>query len=596
MKRWISISLLALMGFCGLVAYVTVPVIKDLSRARAVLAGKTSDTDVMMANDLLERAHRRLNGPLGRAVRLIPVIGTNLDAADAIATGASRVLEAGLRLKDALKNTFSEGLMRDGAFDVARVEQLGKPLHRMRRAVDAASEDLQRYERSRWLLSMVQEAVFDASERLDEIQQRARSSERVLDVLPGLLGTEGRRRYLIVFMNYAEARGTGGIASGVGTLSVDNGRIDLGGFEYYGRLDDPPYQKVAAPPDLQRRYGRYRVASTHFANATMSPDVPEVATLTARVYERARGIPTDGVIFVDPIGLAAFAPSGVRTSSGDRLAHDEIPDYVSSRAYAHVSDQSARRSAMIQVGRAVLTKLAEGRDLDVEILESIGAAVMGGHIRFVPFLPEELSAMDSAGASGSLQPPTGDNLYVVVQNFGGDKLDHWLRQRISHACDIHPSEALCTTELKVSNVAPRTLPDYVTQGRKEALLRDLIELYIPSAAVLTRVDLNARSVQFSSQQENGHNAIGVFVELPRGGHATMMVGYRLPITDRGYRLDMRPQPMARPARLSVTLRAPAGWRFSPSSGDSERAMSLRMTFDEPKTITVRNPATHVPRP
>jgi hypothetical protein len=151
-------------------------------------------------------------------------------------------------------------------------------------------------------------------------------------------------------------------------------------------------------------------------------------------------------------------------------------------------------------------------------------------------------------------------VYVTVQNFGGDKLDYWSHQHISHSCDISDRIADCQTRVRLDNAAPERLPNYVTQRRRRATLKSFVELYVPSEAEVTNVEVDGEIPPFSRQEENGHAAIGVYLKLPRGASSVTTVTYSLAL-ERRYQLDVRPQPLARSATFDLILTAPTSWRF-----------------------------------
>src|SRR5918999_1082027 len=130
----------------------------------------------------------------------------------------------------------------------------------------------------------------------------------------------------------------------------------------------------------------------------MSPDVVDVAVVAARLFELETGQRTEGVFFADPRGIAALMaePSSIRVPGTDRvLTRDDIPDYIYRDSYEELGGARAkRRRAILTLGeRAFRTVLQRGFQSDREALERIGAAVSGGHIRFVPFASQERDAI-----------------------------------------------------------------------------------------------------------------------------------------------------------------------------------------------------------
>ena len=140
-------------------------------------------------------------------------------------------------------------------------------------------------------LERCQQLSLAKAEELQGVTGRGRD---IADIAPDLLGASGPRRYLVLLVNNAEARPSGGIVSGIGLLTLNQGHIRLGAFHYYTDLAQHPYRRVAAPPDFERRYHRYNADTTRWVNVTMSPDTEEVAAVAARLYKVTAGKITDG--------------------------------------------------------------------------------------------------------------------------------------------------------------------------------------------------------------------------------------------------------------------------------------------------------------
>ena len=77
------------------------------------------------------------------------------------------------------------------------------------------------------------------------------------------------------------------------------------------------------------------------------------------------------------------------------------------------------------------------------------------------------------------------------------------------------------------------------------------------------------AVRFSTFGEDGLEALGAFLEIPRGEKTTMRTVYTLPLRSDGYRLSVIPQPLTRDARVTVELAAPEGWTLRGTDVDSD---------------------------
>ena len=82
--------------------------------------------------------------------------------------------------------------------------------------------------------------------------------------------------------------------------------------------------RCRGPPDLVARYSRFDVANT-WRNLTMTPDFPSLAVAANELYQQSGGQPINGVISVDPAGLAALMglldADSVQVDGPRRAAH-----------------------------------------------------------------------------------------------------------------------------------------------------------------------------------------------------------------------------------------------------------------------------------
>ena len=568
-------------------AYVALTAGRELFAARGALSGAPQRLDAEAlggARDHLEAALDDLDSVPARILGVVPVARQNVAAVRTAASSALPVLDAAIGLERRIDAVERAGLMVEGAVDLDLVHALERPLGRQARALARLESNLEGA-RSGWLLPPLWTQLDGQLERARALSRSARRAVEAVEHAPEMLGASERRTYLVIMLNNAELRGAGGILSGVGTIAAESGRLDLGDFSYYGDLnEEPPYRPVPAPADYERHFRQYDAATTRWVAASSSPDVPDVAIVAARLYELVRGVRTDGVVVVDARGLAALLPPGARIEvprTGEVLNRDEFAPFVYSRAYEVHQDQTARRDALIGLGASAFEAVLERGLGGPRGWASVADAVAGGHLRFVSFDASEQAALEGLGASGELGTPEVDGTHVTVQNYGGTKLDYWARRRVRHACDLGGGgAATCSTEVTITNRVPRGLPEFVYQYRPYGLFKNYVEVYVPGSARVTGVDHDGEPARFGTAIEDGYEAVGVYVTVPRGTSARVEVRYRLDLGDAGYELEARPQPLTHPSRLEVRVTVPPGWSATGRGGVADGVMAYSGRFDE----------------
>jgi hypothetical protein len=588
--KLLAALLLFLLLVTALSAYLAVRVGNELYEARSVLAGPVGGLDraaLLEARAHLVRADRAMDGLAANVVSMVPVAGHGVRAVEDVTEVMLPVLDAADALTRKLEAIEGLQVVENGTIRTDLLAGLRGPLVRQVDALDrlvAAARE----RRSGWIPPPLWEALEDLERRAAGYLASAEKGAEAVRLMGPMLGGTGPRKYLVVLLNNAELRGAGGIPSAAGLVKAVEGRLELGRFRHTVDLRGPrPYRKVAAPGDFRRRFSPYKADTTFWTNTTFSPDVPDVALVAARSFKKVTGKKVDGVILVDPRGIAALMPPDAAVSidgTDVTVGRSDLPDYTYSGVYEDLGGATERRrTALLELGQGAFEAILAGGGLaGRETLEDAGRAVAGGHVRIVSFDADEQKVLDALDASGDLDGAPGDSLLVAAQNFSADKLDYWARRRISHSCSVGEDAASCTTVVTLSNRTPEGLTRYVA-GRPYGALESLVEVYVPEAATPGAVELTGPGLTVEADRQDGHHVAGAFLEPLPGERSTLTVGYELPLEDDGYSLEVLPQPLTHDARLKVALDVPEGWVLG---GDGERGEGT-LRFDGVLDRTLR---------
>ncbi|MGH2749786.1 MAG: DUF4012 domain-containing protein [Actinomycetota bacterium] len=572
---------LGALGFValGLSAFLALEVAPELLGARRVLGGSVTELsteDLLTARAHLENAQGALDSGAASALRLLPVARQNVDAFARVSDSLTEVVDAGLMMRARTDEFEGDPLFAGGSVDMDALSSLDESLSLQARALGGLEQSL-RDGRNGWLLPPLW-GIFDSSlRRVEPLAAAARNGGLAVDLAEPLLGVPEPRTYLVVLLNNAELRGAGGLPSGAGILTASDGRIELGDFHRAKFMrGGAPYEKVPAPADLTRRWGRYAADTTMWVNSTMSPDSTEVAPVVAAIARKRTGHRFDGVVFADPTGLTALVSPNAELNAPGGLAvrGRDLGSYVMSDAYEELGDvPRERKETLVDLGRSAFAAAVERGYSSVRQLDRIGHALRGGHLRLVSFDPEEQRSLDRLDVGGRLSAPAGDGVLVTAQNTGADKLDYWARRSIDHRCSIEDTMAACATTVTLANAAPRGLSRYVA-NEPYGLLQNYLEVYVPARAEITGVRRDAQPAEIRRENHSGYTSVGVAVELPRSKRTILTVTYELPIEGR-YSLALIPQPLAHDAHLSVRLDAPEGWVVRGPGGDAVEPSGYR---------------------
>src|SRR5690606_25990689 len=76
----------------------------------------------------------------------------------------------------------------------------------------------------------------ELAENMQTLGETVQGAHVAAEVLPGMLGAEGKRTYLVMVQNNAEPRTTGGIPGAVIEVTADNGTFALGRYSSGGAM------------------------------------------------------------------------------------------------------------------------------------------------------------------------------------------------------------------------------------------------------------------------------------------------------------------------------------------------------------------------
>ncbi|MCB0988661.1 MAG: DUF4012 domain-containing protein [Microthrixaceae bacterium] len=546
-----------------------------------VEAGDTESATLSLeaAGDHLDRADSVLS-PTTLAARLVPALAQQVRALDVSLTESRRITRAA---DDLLATTDYDKLRYQGRIDVDQLERLAPGARNIEAVLTQAGANLDRA-RSVWLVPPLRDQVDELSMKIAEVHKSSELAGDVLEVAPGLFGGEGDRRYLVVFVTPAELRGGGGFVGSYAELTAIDGRLDMArsgpirDLIYHGEFGE---RKITGPDDYINRYGRFTPAD-YVQDATYSPNFPSNAKVLAELYPQAGGSAVDGVIGVDPAGLAAVLrlTGPVSVEGYDQVLNaDNAEELLLREQYVKFDDGEEdggasadggppledryRKDFLAEATKATFAKLTSASlPSPSEIGRVLGPAARGRHLQVWSPLVVEQQLFERIDADSSLDIPRGfDGFELAENNAGNNKLDAYLRREISYSAQVDPTTGRVSSTLKVTlhNEVPlplSALPVSVWGNRSKAeggTNVTWLSLFTPHRVRSATID--GQPVDLTAEEEVGLNAYDTpFFEIPQGKTVTVEIRLEgvVDLTD-GYNLRIVPQPVANPDRLSVDV-------------------------------------------
>ncbi len=215
----------------------------------------------------------------------LPWIGDDVDAVSSMAEAARAAATGGASLTVAaraagwanevvLMGPEGAGRPRGDRPSAARAER--------RRRRSAAGVERARGHRRRIARRSPLAAVTEARTGCGRRRTWSSNARELGDVLPGMLGADGPKRYLLAFQNLSAPRAPGGTSGSSASSSASTGQLSLESLDPVGDVE--PVPPVEVPPDVARRYGPFGVATTMWA-VELSSRRAESSRIAMQIWE-----------------------------------------------------------------------------------------------------------------------------------------------------------------------------------------------------------------------------------------------------------------------------------------------------------------------
>jgi hypothetical protein len=367
-------------------------------------------------------------------------------------------------------------------------------------------------------------------------------------------------------------RGSGGMILNFGGLAGRSGQLTLTDFARIDELflEDPISRAsvVGVPDDYFARWDGFEPLRL-WRNANLAADFTVDGPVLTEMATTAAGFQVDGVIQIDPQGLASLleAVGPVTVPEVGEITSENLVETVLYDAYVEYPGIQSRSDVLEEVARAAFTRLIEG---DYPSLRPVGTALVealqGRHLMMYTRSPVSQGHLTALGASGVLPELTGPDAFsLTVQNVSANKLDYFVDTAVELTGDRRPGTISdVTAKVVVRNSAPpgATSPKYVFgpfDGRQVAgLYRGVVSLYVPAGTNLLGVTGDATRDPAITLTEDGRQVVSYTIDLPAGERHEAVIELQLaPRKEETYELVLVPAPRVRP-----TI-----WRLGLATGD-----------------------------
>jgi hypothetical protein len=410
---------------------------------------------------------------------------------------------------------------------------------RARPRLDAAMVDLERARGridgfdSVWLPAPVDRALDDLRGELSSTTATLAGVTRTARLAPSMLGAGGKRRYLVIFQNNAEARGTGGLPGLYAVVTADRGRLSV---DRIGSNSDLLNQGPL-PVDLGAEYRAvWGDTPPLWANTNVDPSFPDAARLWLALWQRQTGQALDGAITTDPVAVSYLlrATGPIRLPDGREVSSANVVALTMRDVYAEYQGGEEQNAFLRLVTRTTVSGLLAGGGDPRAMLDQLGRAVGERRLMLYSVHQAEQTELTATALAGQLPDGAGPFAYLVVNNSAGGKMDYYLQRSVRYeggSCNGGQRTSRLTLVLRNTATDPAALPDYVTQWlgtdaageprpRGHIVLRAAV--FGARGAVFTRALVDGRPTGVAAAQADGRPVWSFPVDLAPGKQQTIV--------------------------------------------------------------------------
>ena len=583
-------ALLALAIVGGVESYRAVGLVRQVDQAQALVRSgqdlleskrlDATEEELFVARENFKAAEEKFSSagsalrkdPVVWTLRRLPIIGAQVRMVISLAEigqGAAGIGVEGVRAAEefAQIRTQEEGTLPEMTMTIfERTDPHFAAIEARLAAVDALRGELG----DGGLLPSVRSAVRELDAGRQTVGELVANYRRARAFVPEFLGFLGPKTYLILAHNNAELLPTGGLVTVIGTLRVEDGRIEQLDFEdavefsRRWRLSSDIYVE---PPAPLKQY-LLKDFTWNLDVSNWSPDFPTSAREAQRFFELGGGFPVDGVI-------------GINVSTLERLLGvtgpvtvDEYGVTVTSENAFDLTEEHTRVPFEPKGDRKEFVALLADEVLERVLRPSPG--MWSPLVDAIQDLGNEknllLFAHDSGqqelirefGWDGEVNSSSGDYLMLVDASVNSTKLNVVLEQTIDIEVRLSSAGSARTvvTVDYANNLAPWVEgrdPELVRRLMLEGLYGGYLRLFVPEGSRIVSVRDEHREIGLEEfGEELGLTVFGRFFALPRDTRQRLVFEYIVPAAvgtksdTWHYRLELSKQPGQQP--LPVTLR------------------------------------------
>ncbi len=501
--RWVLVgvgaAILLVIGWVGVRGAIAAVQLQSVMPAVAQVKDDLKKLDLEAAQatvgDIAEKtasAHALTSDPVWRLWEAIPGLGPNFTGVRELAAIADDIVASIMVPVSALGDDLDLDALKpvDGRIDVSSFA-------RATPVVVQAQADLERIYAevvdldTSGALGPVREAHDQLEGMLAPLLPVMDQGTAFLELLPGLLGADGPRSYLVVFQNNAESRALGGHSGSWLDVSIDDGKITLGTQTSVHSLKTGDVPVLALPAD---QLDVWPGAGVDPANSTMVPRLDQSAATAAAFWNNRYPTNPQVVVFVDPVALGYLlaATGPIELPTGDVIDTKNAADFLLNGVYIKYPRNEDQDAVFNSLAKSMFEAILSGDFNPAEAAKAALKAADEHRLLVWSFREDEQAAF--AKLPFTLDTPQSDATHTEFGVYITDNLGSKMTYYIDGTVELGQAQCAAgdyeyavkvTLHNRVTAAEGAQLPNYVS-NRSGGSLRVYVTLYAPPGSEIVR--------------------------------------------------------------------------------------------------------------
>ncbi len=441
---------------------------------------------------------------------------------------------------------------------ILTIDKLVPHIDEIDKEMEEAKKYLQKIDPNRYPKQIgkrvIRERVKQYYEQIFGLVTLTTDAKPLLKRLPYVLGKDEERRYLVLFLNDAELRPTGGFITAYAVFSVDRGKISVKESSDIYDLDST-INHPKAPPEILTYHKN--VSNFNIRDSNLSPDYVKSIEYFEDLLDRSsRNLDYDGVISIDTKVLVDILRVLGPTEAGGVWFKADVDkrcdcpqviyelENIITRPTPYFREQ---RKSILSVLLFNLMQKALGVSPSQywgQLMQNFLLDASEKHILVYFQDSPSQKAIESLGYGGRIVKTDADYLHISNTNFAGAKSNMYLKYKVESETVKKGDKYERKLTLEYNNIYPASDCN-LERGNLciNATLRNWLRVYVPKGAKL--VDFSGSQMKVQEYEELGKQVFEGFLTVNPLGRALVEITYEVPVSavkTEDYQLLFQKQP------------------------------------------------------